>query len=318
MSRLRIKHLTTDHDLYKEDIEEIFATTIDLKGKALVHEDYEPLRNRTVVLIFEKPSLRTRLTFEVAIAQLGGRAIFLKAYPRDGADLHLAEGVEDQAEVISRIADAIVMRTFEHRRVEEMAHFAGDATPVINGLSDDVHPCQALTDFYTILEEKGRLSGLELAYVGDGRANTAHSLLLLSARMGVNIRIGCPPDSKYTPKEQYLDWAREDAKKSGSNIQVVHDPIQACRGADVIYTDTWVSMGREEEKEERLKIFPPYQVNQKLVEVADDDVMVLHCLPAYRGLEITSEVMKSPNSRIMEQAGNRLHVQKAILTLLLS
>jgi ornithine carbamoyltransferase len=313
MPNLPVNDLITGRELSRDDVFQLFRRTIEIKGKWLRQDAYEPLRGRTLVLIFEKPSLRTRLTFEIAAIQLGGSSVFLKAYPRESADIHLSEDLEDQGTFISRIADVVVMRTFDRRRIERMAEFS--SVPVINGLSDDLHPCQALTDLYTILEEKGSLQGLKLAYVGDGGTNTAHSLLLLCAKLGVNIAVGCRKE--YRPSKRYLDWAMQDAKTSGARIELFEDASRAVDDSDVIYTDTWVSMGRESEMKNRLSALTPYQVNRRLVAQAKPNVIVLHCLPAYRDREITSDVLTDPDiSRVFEQAENRLHVQKAILSLL--
>lgn len=314
------------------DIDLIFERTKELKDKQRRNEPHELLLGRTLAMIFEKPSLRTRFSFEVAITQLGGHAIFLKApwkAPSEIAtwlsDIHMAEPKEDIARILSRYADAIMARTYEHETLKVLADKA--TVPVINGLSNDLHPCQTLADLYTILEKKGRLEGLKLAYIGDGGCNTAHSTIIGCAKIGIEATVACPSyvskgtlRSRYEPKKKYMKWAREDAKESGTKIpEVVHDPLEAVKDADIIYTDVWVSMGMEAEKEERLAVFRPFQVTKKIVSSAKEDVIVLHCLPAHRGFEITDEVIEDKkHSVVFDEAENRLHVQKAILSLIMS
>jgi len=325
MGQLSVKDLTSLYYLTRKDIEAIFEKTRELKDKLRRGESYEPLRGRSMAMIFEKPSLRTRVSFEVAMTQLGGHAIYLK-YPVKApeevrgflSDVHMAEPLKDIARVLSRYVDVIVARTYAQETVDKLARYAD--VPVINALTNDLHPCQTLADLYTVLEKKGRLEGLKLAYIGDGGCNTAHSTMIGCAKMGMDITIGCPssPDGRYEPRELYLKWAKEATEESGSKIEIVHDPVRAVEGADVIYTDTWVSMGMEAEMEERLRVFPPFQVNAELLKHAKEDVIVLHCLPAYRGKEITEEVIEGPHSVVFDEAENRLHTQKALLVLLLT
>ena len=267
------------------------------------------LAGRTVALVFQKPSMRTRVAFEVAVLQLGGSVVSLG---QDDIQLGRREPVKDVARALSRYVDAIVVRTFAHADAQEFATYS--AVPVINGLSDLVHPCQALADLFTLQEHHGRLKGLTLAYVGDGN-NVLHSLLEGSARSGIHVVVSTP--NAYRPDPVIWASAERAAKRHGSSIRWVVDPQTAVQGADVIYTDVWVSMGQEREREQRLKVFRPYQVNRALLERAKRSCRIMHCLPAHRGEEITEEVLEHPRSLIFEQAANRLHVQKALLLMLL-
>jgi ornithine carbamoyltransferase len=263
------------------------------------------LTGRSVGLIFEKPSTRTRVSFEVAVTSSGGHAVVLSSN-----DLQLGHGesIEDTGRVLSRYLDAIVLRTFEQERLEVLA---GAATvSVVNSLSDFEHPCQCLADLMTVLERRGRLGGTTLTYLGDGN-NVAHSLLLGGAKSGMRVRVATPPG--FEPIPQVVHRAEEIALETGGAIEILHEPIEAATGADVLYTDVWASMGQETEADERALVFPAYQVNEKLLDVANDDVLVLHCLPAHRGQEITDEVIDGPHSAVWDQAENRLHTQKALL-----
>jgi ornithine carbamoyltransferase len=267
------------------------------------------LAGRQMVMFFEKPSLRTRLTFEAGMVGLGGTAMFVdQTHER----LDAREKLSDVAHNLERWVDLIVLRTFSQGTIEDMAQHA--CVPVINALSDLEHPCQALADYLTLLERFGGVKNRCLAYVGDGN-NVAHSLLLTCACLGSSIRVATPPD--YTPDPQIVADAREIAEETGAEIQLLTDPHEAVAGADAIYTDAWTSMGQEKEEGERAKIFPPYQVNVELMEEAAPHAVFMHCLPAHRGLEVTDAVMDSEQSVVFEQAENRLHVQKAILYLLL-
>jgi ornithine carbamoyltransferase len=266
------------------------------------------LAGKAVGIFLEKASTRTRVSFEVAIAQLGGHPVFL---PAQEIQLGRGETVADTARVLSRYLDALVIRTFGQDRLEEWARHA--TIPVINGLTDSHHPCQILADLMTIDEKKGRLAGLVVAYVGDGN-NVAHSLLEGCAMMGMTCRIAAP--AGYQPDAEVVKWAEVQAAKTGSGIQVGEDPRAAARGADVLYTDVWTSMGQEAEASKRVGVFRPYQVNAELLRLAKPDAIVLHCLPAHRGEEITDDVMEGPQSVIFDQAENRLHVQKAVLEML--
>jgi ornithine carbamoyltransferase len=267
------------------------------------------LIGRQMVMFFEKPSLRTRLTFEAGMAGLGGTAMFVdQTHER----LDARETLSDVAHNLERWVDLIVLRTFSQQTIEGMAKHA--CVPVINALSDLEHPCQALADYLTLLERFGDMKNRSIAYVGDGN-NVAHSLLLTCACLGSSIRVATPPG--YAPDPQIVADAREIADKAGAEILLLNDPHEAVKGADAVYTDAWVSMGHEKEEAERARIFPPYQVNAELMAEAAPHAVFMHCLPAHRGLEVTDEVMDSERSLIFEQAENRLHVQKAILYLLL-
>ncbi len=268
------------------------------------------LQGRSIAMIFEKPSTRTRVSFEVAAWQLGATALYL-----NWRDLQLGRGetIADTARVLSRYVDGIVARVKEHDKIVELAKYAD--VPVVNALSDLSHPCQALGDYMTILELKGKLKGLTLAFVGDGNDNVLHSLLIAGAKLGVNIRIASPPQLR--PDPQILEKARKEAEYTGAAIEIMEDPVEAVRGADVIYTDVWVSMGQEDIREEKIRLLKPYQVNEKLLSYASDRVLFMHCLPAHRGEEVTDEVMDGSHSAVWDQAENRLHIQKAILALLI-
>jgi len=262
---------------------------------------------RSLAMIFEKPSLRTRVTFEVAMTQMGGHAIYLQ--PSD-IGLGKREPVKDVARNLSRWCQAIMARTFTHQMVAELAEYA--TVPVINALSDLEHPCQALADFLTLYEHKGPLRSLKLAYVGDGN-NVAQSLLLLAAKVGTHCSIGCP--AGYQPRVDIVERARAIAADTGARIEITSDPADAVAGADAVYTDVWTSMGQEEERAERLRVFPPYQLNAALLAQASPGALVMHCLPAHRGEEITDEVIEGPQSVVLDQAENRLHAQKTLLAL---
>ncbi len=266
---------------------------------------YSPLLGRTFGLIFEKASTRTRVSFEVGINQFWGKSIYLN--PKD-IQLSRGESIADTARVLSRYLDGVVLRTFAHSTVEEFAHYA--AIPVINGLTDLHHPCQAIADLLTIFEKKGKFS-VKLAYVGDGN-NVAHSLVEAAARVSMDIILACPEG--HEPYYEIIQGAR---KETGSRIEVVRDPKDAVRDADVVYTDVWVSMGQEATRQERLGLFKDYQVNERLLQFARSDAIVMHCLPAHREEEITSPVMDGPQSVVFDQAENRLHTQKALIEILI-
>jgi ornithine carbamoyltransferase len=263
----------------------------------------------TLGLLFEKPSTRTRVSFEAGMNQLGGQSLFLSA-----ADIQLCRGesIADTAKVLSRYLDGLVVRTYDQANVEEWARQA--TIPVINGLTDLCHPCQALSDLMTIREQKGRLKGLRLTYIGDGN-NVANSLVEAAAKTGMGIRLACP--AGYEPDQRIVDQARLEADETGGSIEVTDDPQVAAKEADVLYTDVWISMGREREQSRRLKTLAPYQLNERLLKRARPDAIVMHCLPAHRGQEITAAVLDGPQSVVLEQAENRLHTQKAILLELL-
>jgi ornithine carbamoyltransferase len=287
------------------------ALLLDLSAKAkATPEDFaERLRGKMVALIFEKPSTRTRVAFEVAVESCGGHALTLSV-----SELQLGRGetIEDTGRVLSRYVHAIVFRTFEQERLEVLAGAA--SVPVVNGLSDFEHPCQCLADLLTVREIKGELAGRTLTYLGDGN-NVTHSLLLGCAAAGMRIRTATPPG--FEPIPQVVQRAREIALGTGGDIDVMNDPLAACEGADVLYTDVWASMGQEAEAGERALIFPAYQLDRRKVSLAKDDVTILHCLPAHRGQEITDEVIDGPHSAVWDQAENRMHTQKALLLWLL-
>ncbi|MBW7650619.1 ornithine carbamoyltransferase [Anoxybacillus sp. ST4] len=307
--QLKGKDFLTLADYSKEEIEYLLYLALELKEKQQNGERYTPLSGKTLAMIFEKPSTRTRVSFEVGMVQLGGHALHLSS-----RDLQIGRGetIADTARVLSEYVDAIMIRTFEHEKVEELAHYA--TIPVINGLTDDDHPCQALADLLTIYEVKGKLQGLKLAYIGDGN-NMAHALMLATAKVGMHCAVASPKG--YEPKEAVVNEAKNIANESGATIVVTNDPYEAIADADVVYTDVWASMGQEAEASERMHIFAPFQVNETLVQQAKSDFMFLHCLPAHRGEEVTEGVIDGVHSYIFQQAGNRLHAQKALLVSLL-
>lgn len=312
------KDLVSIKDLTAKEIEDIFNLADKLKKDKAKFS--KVLAGKTLALIFQKPSNRTRVSFEVGMYQLGGYSIYLA--PNE-INLGVRESVKDVAMTLSRYVDGIVLRTFEHRNVLEMAKFAG--VPVINGLSDFSHPCQALADVYTIREKFSRssgipqkagkkLKGITLAYVGDGN-NVCNSLLYTSAKAGLNMNIGAPKG--YGPDKTVLKEAQSIARVTHAAINLFNSPKEAAKEADVIYTDVWASMGQEKEAQERKKIFKDFQVSRDLIKLAKKNVFIMHCLPAHRGEEITDEVIDSRNSIVFDQAENRMHVQKAILIKLL-
>jgi len=307
--KLSKKDLLSLHKLSTGDISLILETAVDLKTRQRRGELCRILEGKTLGLIFSKPSTRTRVSFEVAMYQLGGYPLFLS-----GNDLQLGRGetVADTARVLSRYLDGIMIRTFAQTEVEELARHA--SIPVINGLTDFCHPCQVLADLLTIQEYKGKLSGIKLAYIGDGN-NMTHSLMHGGAKVGMTVVVATPPG--YAPDPTVVAQAKEDAEVTGARIVVTTDPVEAARNADILYTDVWVSMGQETERETRLKVFASYTIDNLLVQQARQDVIVMHCLPAHRGEEIAAEVMDGPKSVVFDQAENRLHVHKAILSLLL-
>ncbi len=298
------------NDLSTEEIYELLDLADKLKKDNKEGREHHILKGQTLGMIFTKSSTRTRVSFEVGMYQLGGSALFLSS---NDIQLGRGEPVSDTAQVLSRFIDGIMIRTFKHSDVIELAQYA--SIPVINGLTDDEHPCQVLADLQTIREHKGALKGLKLAYIGDGN-NMAHSLLHGCAKTGIDIAIASPEG--YTCGERFVEDAKAAAKKSGSSVFMTDDPVAAIKDADVVYTDTWASMGQEAEKEIRARIFAPYTVNKELFSHAKKDAMFLHCLPAYRGYEVTEDVIDGPNSAIFDEAENRLHAQKAVLVKLMA
>lgn len=297
-------NLRHDLDLSVEQLSALLELTQHVKQSR--QRFASSLKGRYVTLLFEKPSLRTRMTFELAIKQLGGDCIFQTGIIGD------REPLKDVARNVARWTDAIVARTFKQETIDELARWSG--IPVINALSDLYHPCQALADLFTLKEHFERLRGLKLAYLGDGN-NVAHSLLLCCARLGVHCAVATPDG--YGPKTDIVAQAREFGAISGAQIEITNDPIQAVRTAHAVYTDVWTSMGQETEAANRNEVFGPFQVNQALLQAARKDILFMHCLPAKRGLEVTDEVIESPQSIVFDQAENRLHVQKALLLTLL-
>ena len=297
------KDFLSIRDLSSDEIQGLLQKAIEVKTHPERYRD--ALRGKALAMIFEKPSLRTRVSFDAGIHQLGGFSINLT--PGE-INLGKRESIHDVGRNLERMVQGIMIRTFGHDIVVEMARHA--AIPVINGLTDFSHPCQALADYMTLLEAKGRLQGLKLAYVGDGN-NVAHSLIFGAALLGVNISVATP--AGYEPKAGVVEWARGAIGRKESDLEITHDPVAAVQRADVIYTDVWASMGQEAEAAARKQIFQPYQVNQELFSHAAPDAVFMHCLPAHRGDEVTAEVIDSPRSVVFQQAENRLHAQKAVM-----
>lgn len=307
--KLKGRDLLSIADLTEEEFWELLEFAKLLKLETLAGKRHEYLKGKTLAMIFQKPSTRTRVAFEVGMYQLGGYALYLSS---NDMQLRRGETIADTARVLSRFVDGIMARVFDHQDVVDLAKYAD--VPVINGLSDEEHPSQVLADFLTIWEKFGTLKGVKLAYVGDGN-NVAHSLLLAAGLVGMDISVATPEG--YEPKPFYVEKAKELAAKHGSSVQVLRDPVEAVSGANAVYTDVWASMGQEAEHEERLRIFRPYQVNPNLMSHADKHAIFLHCLPAHRGEEVVDEVADSPQSAIFDEAENRLHAHKAILAMLM-
>jgi ornithine carbamoyltransferase len=305
-----LTHYLSAADLTREQAEALLERALALKAewKAGGHHAL-PMQGKTLALVFEKPSLRTRVAFEAGMTQLGGHASYLSA---NDIDMGGRESVPDVARNLSRWVQAISARVFRHTTVEDLARHA--SVPVINALSDREHPCQALADLLTLRERFGRLRGLRLAYVGDGN-NVCNSLMLLGATLGVNVGVACPTD--YRPDQEILAQAERLADEHDANITISADPSEIVAGADAVYTDVWASMGQEHEAARRRPAFQPYQVNTALMGHARPDTLFMHCLPAHRGEEVVAEVIDGPNSAVFDQAENRLHVQKALVLTLL-
>lgn len=302
-SLIEIQHLTL------EEIYQIFDLSKTLKEERLIGKKHHVLEGKKLGMIFSKPSTRTRVSFEVGIYELGGVGLY---FNQNDLQLKKSESVSDTAKVLSRYLDGIMIRTFDHQDVIDLAKYG--SIPVINGLTDLHHPCQVLTDLFTALEKKRKLKGLKLAYIGDGN-NMAHSLLQGCSKVGMDIAIASP--SGYKPLDFVVKESMDNAKYMGSKVEILDDPVAAVKNADVIYTDVWASMGQEKEAEERKKKFAGFQVNPNLVKNAKDDYIFMHCLPAHRGDEVVDEICDSPNSVIFDEAENRLHVQKAIMALVM-
>ncbi len=304
-----MKDLISLHDLTSEEVKDLLELAIKLKKEQKSGKEHHILKGKTLGMIFTKSSTRTRVSFEVGMTQLGGYPLFLSS---NDIQLGRGETIYDTAKVLERFLDGIMIRTYAHQDVLDLAKYAD--IPVINALTDLLHPCQVLADLMTAYEHKGKLEGLKLAYIGDGN-NMAHSLMYGCAKAGLDCAIAVPDD--YACDSGVVANAKEDFKKSGRELIITNDPKEAIKGADVVYTDTWVSMGMEAEKEERQRVFMPYQVNGELFKLAAPDAVFMHCLPAYRGFEVTEEVIDGPQSVIFDEAENRLHAQKAVMATLM-
>ncbi len=296
-----IRHFLTLLDFSSEELDKLLVRANELKQMRMAGELYEPMKNRVLGMIFEKSSTRTRVSFEAGMAQFGGSAIFLS--PRD-TQLGRGEPIEDSARVLSSMVDVVMIRTFDHENVERFANYS--SVPVINALTDDYHPCQLLADMQTYMEHRGSIRGKSVAWIGDGN-NMCHSYMNAALRFGFHLNIATPEG--YEPKEKVIEATR-------SNITLMRDPVEAVKGADLVVTDVWASMGQEEESDARNKIFQPYQVNEALMAHAAKDALFMHCLPAHRGEEVSAGVMDGPQSVVWDEAENRLHAQKALLEFL--
>jgi ornithine carbamoyltransferase len=303
------KDLLTVNDLTTEEIEQVLERSAWLKKAQKDGIVHQPLKGKSLGMIFEKSSTRTRVSFEVGMYQLGGQALFLSP-----ADLQMGRGepVSDTAKTLSRYLDGIMIRTFAQSMVEELAQYA--TIPVINGLTDLHHPCQALADLFTVLEQRGTLKGLMFCYIGDGN-NMAHSLIEACVKVGMHVSLACP--AGYAPDAGIMREAKQVAKLTGADLGLTDDPKKAVKDADVVYTDVWASMGQEKEHGLRVKAFVGYQVDEKLMKLASPKALVMHCLPAHRGEEISAAVIDGPQSVVFDQAENRLHTQKAIMEMLM-
>jgi ornithine carbamoyltransferase len=301
------KDFLSVYDLTRRDFGRIFSHAANLKAMLKDGIIYQPLAGKTLGMIFDKSSTRTRLSFEAGMYQLGGLAIYLNS--RD-TQLGRGETIADTARIVSRYLDAVMIRTFAQESVEEFARHA--TIPIINGLTDLMHPCQIVSDLFTIVERKGTYEGLKIAYVGDGN-NMANSWIDAAAKLPFKLTLACPKG--YDPDARILERGR---KKAPKGVSLFRDPVHAVKNADVVYTDVWASMGQESEQEARVKVFEGYQVNRKLMQHAKHDAIVMHCLPAHRGEEISAEILDGPRSVVWDEAENRLHVQKAILEILLT
>lgn len=302
---LKGRDFLTLKDFTPEEIHGLVDLGIDLKAKRNAGIATPILAGKSLGMIFQKSSTRTRVSFEVGMYELGGQALFLSTN-----DLQIGRGepIKDTARVLSRYLDAILIRTYSHAQVEELAEYAD--CPVINGLTDDYHPTQIIADLITIQEHKGKLEGLKFAYIGDGN-NMTHSLMIGCAKMGMDVRVATP--ANYAPNPEIVEIAKQYAAEFGGKITITTDPKEAIDGVDVVYTDTWASMGQEAEKEIRTKAFQGYQIDSALMQLAASDAIFMHCLPAYRGYEVTEEVLEGPHSVVFDEAENRLHAHKAIL-----
>ena len=304
-----MKDLISLHDLTPGEVEDLLNLGIKLKAEQKAGKEHHILKGKTLGMIFTKSSTRTRISFEVGMTQLGGYPLFLSS---NDIQLGRGETIYDTAKVMERMLDGIMIRTYSHQDVLDLAKHAD--IPVINALTDLLHPCQVLADLMTAYEHKGKLKGLKLAYIGDGN-NMAHSLMYGCAKAGLDCAVATP--DSYQCDSEVVANAKDDFKKYGSELILTNDPKEAIKDADVVYTDTWVSMGMEAEKEERQRVFMPYQVNGELFKLAAPDAVFMHCLPAYRGFEVTEDVIDGPQSVIFDEAENRLHAQKAVMAALM-
>ena len=302
-----MKHILSDFDLSGAELKEVLDLSEKIKASPGDYGDV--MKNKTLIMLFELPSLRTRVSFEAGMNQLGGHAIF---YSVEGGGFTRSETMEDGIKNINRYADFIMARVLKQESMERIGEAA--TIPSINGMTEVYHPCQTMADLLTVKEHKGKLKGVKIAYVGDGGCNTANSTMIGCSSAGMEVTVVCPDNPKYSPAE----WVLEKVKgHSGKTVKVSHDPAKGVAGADVVYTDVWVSAGMEADNEARMKAFKPFQVDAELVKKAEKDCIVMHCLPAHRGYEITSEVMDSSQSVVFDQAGNRMHAQKGLLVWLL-
>ena len=302
---MSLKHFISIHDITVDEFHHLLDLGLKLKDENKKGIEHHILKGKTLAMIFTKSSTRTRVSFETGMYQLGGFPMFLSA---NDIQLGRGESIYDTANVLSRFVDGIMIRTFDHQDVLDLAKFG--SIPIINGLTDLLHPCQVMADLMTVYEHKGKLEGLKFAYIGDGN-NMANSILYGCAKAGMNVSVATPVG--YAPDAEVIANAKEDAKLTGSEVVITNDPVEAICDADVVCTDTWVSMGQEAEKAERIKIFGDYQVNAELFAKSKEDSVFLHCLPAYRGYEVTEDVIDGPRSVIFDEAENRLHAQKAVL-----
>ncbi|MBE7057288.1 MAG: ornithine carbamoyltransferase [Ruminococcaceae bacterium] len=304
-----MKHLLSLYDWSPEEILETLDLADELKKDNKEGREHHYLKGKTLGMIFSKSSTRTRVSFEVGMYQLGGHALFLSS---NDIQLGRGETIYDTANVLSRYLDGIMIRTFKQQDVVDLSVYG--QIPIINGLTDDEHPCQVLADLQTIREKKGTLKGLKMAYIGDGN-NMAHSLMHGATKTGMDISVATP--SNYQCQSKFVNQAIEIAAQTGSKVTITQDPVLAIKDADVVVTDTWASMGQESEKAERVKVFGPYQINKEMFDLAKSDAIFMHCLPAYRGYEVTDDVIDSPRSVIFDEAENRLHAQKAVMVKLM-
>lgn len=305
-----VRNLLKITDLNKEECDRIIDKAEDIKKRP--EKYYKTLKNQTLLMFFEKPSLRTRISFETGMFELGGQAIF---YSIKDSPLGRKETIEDMARVVSRYAHILAARVYKRQDIWDLAEYA--SIPVINMLDDFAHPCQILSDLLTIKEKKGKISGLKISFFGDGYNNVTYDLMRAAALYGLDMDVACPRGDNYSPEKVVLKEISDISKKTGAKVKVEHDAEKAASNSDVIYTDSWMSYGIPVEKEqERKKVFMPYQVNEQIIKKAESDVIFMNCLPAKRGFEQTSSVIDGPHSIVFDQAENRLHVQKAIITFL--